>query len=140
MRDFAAAFKRIAAVFNVDEVPEVGMESLQQYREYLLRHFDKETLLTGREDFLWEEFYLLGPGDKTEYEELKKSRASYTDTFILLDLPKKTIGNHDLIARVKRLSDGKKFDIGLSWLTTKKKRTGKYQLLDDFATWIVNCQ
>lgn len=140
MRDFAGAFKRIAKVFCLAEAPGVGHETLQIYRGHLLRHFDKEALLTGREDFLWEEFYVFGPGDRREYEELKKVRASYTDIFRLIDIPKKTIDGHDLIARVRRESDGKKYEIGLSWLTTKKKRTAAYQLLDDFATWIVNCQ
>jgi len=54
--------------------------------------------------------------------------------------PEQTIGEHDLIAKVKRLSDGKKFEIGLSWLMTNKKKTAAYQVLDDFATWIVNWQ
>ncbi len=140
MRDYKAADKRIASVFGMTTAPEVGKETLQAYRTYLLQHFDKDAVLTGREDFLWEEFYVFGPGDKKEYEELKKSRGSYTDTYVLADIPEKTIGGHDLIARVKRQSDEKKFDIGLSWLTTKKKKTDAYQMLDDFATWIVNCQ
>jgi len=140
MRDYEAAKKRIAKVFGMDEAPEVGKESLQVYRSYLHRYLDKEAVLTGREDFLWEEFYVFGPGDKNEYEELKKSRASYTDLFALIDIPEKTIGEYDLIAKVKRLSDGKKFEIGLSWLTTKKKKTDAYQVLDDFATWVVNWQ
>ncbi len=140
MRDYEAARKRIAKVFGMGEAPEVGKESLQVYRSYLLRHLDKEAVLTGREDFLWEEFYVFGPGDKNEYEDLKKSRASYADIFSLIDIPDKTIGDHDLIAKVKRMSDGKKFEIGLSWLTTKKKKTDAYQVLDDFATWVVNWQ
>ncbi len=140
MRDFASAFKRIAAVYDRAEAPEVGKETLQTYRAYLLRNFDRATVLTGREDFNWEEFYLFGLGDKKEYEELKKSRASYTDEFMLIDIPEDTIGDYDLIGRVKRLSDKKRFDIGLSWLTTKTKKTDAYQLLDDFATWICNCQ
>jgi hypothetical protein len=101
---------------------------------------DKEAVLTGREDFLWEEFYVFGPGDKNEYAELKKNRASYTDLFALIDIPEKTIRESDLIAKVKRLSDGKKFEIGLSWLTTKNRKTEAYQILDDFATWVVNWQ
>lgn len=124
----------------MDKAPEVSKESLMTYRSYLLQHLDKEADLTGREDFLWEEFYVFGPGDKNEYEELKKSRASYTDSFALIDIPKETIGGRDLIAKVRRLSDGKIFEIGLSWLTTKNKKTDAYQVLDDFATWIVNWQ
>ncbi len=140
MRDYASVEKRIARVFGTSKAPRVGKESLQIYRSYLLQHLDRVAVLTGREDFLWEEFYLFGPGDKKEYEELKKNRASYTDEFEFINIPKKTIEGHDLIAKVKRLSDGKIFEIGLSWLTTKKKRSEVYQLLDDFATWIVNCQ
>jgi hypothetical protein len=140
MANYRAVWIRIAKVFGSDEEPEVNGKNLQVYRDYLLSRVDRKEILTGREDFLWEEFYLIGPGDKEEYEELKKKRASYTDTFELLDIPKKTIGEHDLIAKVRRLSDGIKFEIGLSWLTTKKKRTATYQLLDDFATWVVNCQ
>jgi len=109
MRDHAAAERRIAAVFGSDKAIEVDKESLQVYRSYLQRHLNKGAVLTGREDFLWEEFYVFGPGDKNEYAELKKSRASYTDLFILIDIPENTIGEHDLIAKVKRLSDGKKF-------------------------------
>ncbi len=140
MRDYASAEKRIARVFGTNKAPRVGKESLQIYRLHLLQHLDRVAVLTGREDFLWEEFYLFGPGDKKEYEELKKNRASYTDEFEFIDISKKTIEGHDLIAKVKRLSDGEIFEIGLSWLTTKKKRSEAYQMLDDFATWIVNCQ
>jgi hypothetical protein len=140
MRELDARFKRIAAIFDADVAPEVGKETLRTYRAFLLRHFNKETILTGREDFIWEEFYLFGPGDEKEYEELKKSRASYTDEFKLIEIPEETIADHDLIARVRRISDGKKFDIGFSLLTTKKKGNDAYRLLDDFATWICNCQ
>ncbi len=140
MSDYEAARKRIASVFGADEAPEVGKETLQVYRLYLLQHFNREAVLTGREDFPWEEFYVFGTGDKNEYEDLKKIRASYTDTFKLIDIPEGTMRGHDLIGRVERLSDGKTFEIGLSWLTTKKKQTEAYQILDDFATWIVNWQ
>ena len=54
----------------------------------------------------------------------------------LIDILENEIEENDLIAKVKRMSDGKSFEIGLSWLTTKK--TKDYQLLDDFATWVVN--
>jgi hypothetical protein len=138
--NYKAARIRIAKVFGTEEVPEVNRKNLLIYRSYLLTRMDREAALTGREDFLWEEFYLFGPGGKEAYEELKKNRASYTDTFELIDIPKKTIGEHDLIAKVKRLSDGKMFEIGLSWLTTKKKKTDAFQSLNDFSIWVVNWQ
>jgi len=139
MADIKAARIRIAKVFGTDEAPEVDKKSLLISRSYLLPCFDKEAVLTGREDFLWEEFYVFGPGDRGEYEKLKKKQASYTDEFELLDILEENVEERDLIARVKRLSDGKTLDIGLSWLTVKTKKTGTYQLLDDFATWAVNC-
>ena len=86
MRDYEAARTRLAKVFGADEAPEVSPKSLLIYRTYLLPCLDKKAVLTGREDFLWEEFYVFGPGDKDEYEMLKKKRASYTDEFELIDI------------------------------------------------------
>jgi len=128
---------RIAQVFGTKEAPEVSQENLLKYRQYLLQHFDRKAVLTGREDFPWEEKYVMGPGSRGEYEKLKKANPSYSDEYELIDISEDEVEEKDLLARVKRLSDGKSFEIGLSWLTTKKK--GKdYQLLDDFATWAVN--
>jgi len=138
MVDIKAARIRIAKVFGTEEAPEVNRKSLLIYRAYLLQRLDQTAVITGREDFLWEEFYVFGPGEKDKYEKLKKKRASYTDEFELIDILGKIVEERDLIARVKRLSDGKTFDIGLSWLTAKEKKTGTYQLFDDFATWVVN--
>ena len=129
--------KRIAKVFGVPEVPEVSAGNLRVYRQYLLQHFDRKVVLTGREDFPWEERYVFGPGNQAEYEKLKRTNASYTDKYELLDILEEVLEN-DLIAQVKRVSDGKQFVIELSWLTTKPKKGKDYQLLDDFATWAVN--
>jgi hypothetical protein len=78
--------KRVASVFGTRDVPEVIGKNLVRYKEYLLRRLDWKTVLTGREDFLWEEFYVFGPGDKGEYENLKKTRPSYTDEYELMDI------------------------------------------------------
>jgi hypothetical protein len=129
---------RIIKVFGTEEVPEVSKENLLKYRKYLLHHLDRKTIFTGREDFPWEEKYVIGPGSRAEYEKLKKTHPSYTDEYELIDILENEIEENDLIAKVKRLSDGKSFEIGLSWLTAKKKKTKNYQLLDDFATWVVN--
>jgi hypothetical protein len=128
---------RIAAVFGTNEIPEVSKKDLLRYRTYLLQHFDRKMVLTGREDFSWEEKYVFGLGNRSEYEKLKKTKPSYTDEYELVDISDE-VEENDLLARVKRLSDGKSFEIGLSWLTTKKKKGKDYQLLDDFATWVVN--
>lgn len=130
--------RRIMEVFGSDEVPEVNEESLLLYRQYLIDRFDKTCVLTGREDFPWEETYIFGGGNKKEYERLKKTKPSYRDQYQLIDISEREIAENDLIADVKRLSDGKHFQIGLSWLTSKAKKGKDYQLLDDFATWVAN--
>jgi hypothetical protein len=129
---------RICKVFRTRKVPRVSKENLLTYRKYLLRHLDRKAILTGREDFLWEEKYVLGGWSRAEYEKLKKTRPSYTDEYELIDILEEDLPENDLIAQVKRLSNGKVFEIGLSWLTAKKEKTKGYQLLDDFATWVVN--
>ena len=42
---------RLAAIFGLDHVPEVTESTLRHYRAYLLQHFDRTTVLTGRKDF-----------------------------------------------------------------------------------------
>jgi hypothetical protein len=129
---------RIAKVFGAEEVPEVSEENLLKYREYLLQNLDRKAILTGREDFPWEEQYVLGPGSRAEYEKLKRTNPSYTDEHELIDILEEIIEENDLIAKVKRIPDEKHFEIGLTWLDTKKKKSKDHQLLDDFATWAVN--
>ena len=127
--------KRIHAILGDDN--ERTIQNVERYRSYLLKNLPMPTTLTGIEDFPWEEPYILGGWDKQEYEELKKSNPSYTDLFEL-----QTLGppdeDEDIVAKVKRLSDGKIFEIGLSWLCSKDKKSHAYMLLDDYATWHVN--
>jgi hypothetical protein len=42
---------RIIKPFGVEEVPEDSKENLLKYRKYLFQHLDRETILSGREDF-----------------------------------------------------------------------------------------
>ena len=129
---------RIASALGTDEVPEVDEVHLRTYIKHLLAHLDKSTVLTGREDFPWEEKYVFGHANEAEYERLKKTNPSYTDEFQLLDILPEEPEADDLIASIKRLSDEKTFTIGLSWLTTKNEQHKDFLLLDDFATWVAN--
>jgi hypothetical protein len=130
--------ERIAKVFGLSSVPKVNKNNLLKYGHHLLSHLDKNTILTGREDFPWEEMYVFGQGNQKEYEQLKKSNPSYKDEFLLLDISKTKIEDNDLTTSIKRISDGKIFSLGLSWLTTKDIKCMDYQLLDDYATWQTN--
>ncbi len=46
----------------------------RKYLKYLKSNIQLPCLLTGLEDFLWEERYVFGFGDEEEYEELKKTK------------------------------------------------------------------
>ncbi len=100
--------------------------------------------VTGIEDFRWEEFYVVGPGDKKEYENLRRNQPSYEDIFELLAVEKEAysewmmFGSQDLAAHVRRKSDGKEFYLGLAEIETVDKESKNYQLIDDYAVWFVN--
>ena len=100
--------------------------------------------VTGIEDFRWEEFYVFGPGNQKEYDKLKKTKPSYTDKYELLGIDRDVqsewmlFWDDDIGARVRRISDGKKFVLGLSELKAVDKKSQNYQLLDDFSVWLVN--
>ena len=69
-----------------EECFEVNLANFNKYIKYLKKEVLLPCELTGRIDFRWEEYYVWGPGDPEEYEELKKTRASYTDKFQLISL------------------------------------------------------
>ena len=80
----------------------------QRWRTYLLKRLALPIRVTGIEDFPWEEPYVFGGWSKSEYEELKKTQPSYTDTFELIDIGE--LQEHDdLDSQVKRISEGKVF-------------------------------
>ena len=109
----------------------------ERWRRYLLDHIPLPIRVTGIEDFPWEEPYIFGVWDEEEYAELKKTRPSYTDTFELVDIGGPEAYD-DLVACIKRESDGKKFYIGLSWLRTVKKDDPLYTTLHDYSVWLCN--
>jgi hypothetical protein len=77
---------------------------------------------------------VFGGWDPKEYEELKLEQPSYTDIYELLAIGPAADGE-DLNAEVKRLSDGKVFDLGLSWLRPCDQESAAYTAMDDYATW-----
>jgi hypothetical protein len=133
--------QRITDIFGVKEVPDVTPETLARYLAYLKQHLTFPCQLTGIEDlgcFSWEEYYTFGPGSKKDYEQLKKKRASYTDTYELLGFDDEVDPEDGILVHVRRLSDKKKFTLTLSDLQATDEQTKNYQLLDDFAVWFVN--
>lgn len=131
--------KRIKIVFhNKTEDCLKRMETIGIYKEYLVHQLSYPLELTGIEDFNWEEFYVFGPGNPKEYEKLKKTNPSFTDSFNLIKIDELYDEYYGLIAIVKRNSDNKKFKIPLADLKATNKRLKNYKLLDDYSVWFIN--
>ena len=97
----------------------------------------------GSEDFNWEERYVVGGLDPREYKRLKKTQPSYTDCYELLEIMTDVrspwmLFDGDLAARVRRLSDGKSFVLGLSELEAVDRKSANAELLRDYSCWFVN--
>ena len=129
--------ERISSIFG-GEIPDVTEESLATYLTYLKEHIELPCELTGIEDFDWEEYYVIGPGDQKEYERLKKTKPSYTDKYDLLSLADEVDGWVGILVNVKRVSDKKKFTLPFAELEATDERSKDYQLLDDYSVWFVN--
>lgn len=94
--------------------------------------------MTGIEDFSWEERYIFGPGSKAEYEKLKRTQPSYTDTFELLGFEEEVDEGYGILVKVKRVSDKKKFTMALADLEATNEQSANYQFLNDYSVWYVN--
>ncbi len=129
---------RIASILNAEDVPEVNDTTLKIYLQYIKENVDPACELTGIEDFDWEEYYILGPGDKKEHEELRKTNPSYMDRFKMLSLYNDPDGEYGILVNLRRISDNKKFTLPLADLQATAKNTMSYQILDDYSVWFVN--
>jgi len=118
-------------------------DTLNVLFEHLKANLQLPCEVTGTEDFRWEEPYVLGGRSQQEYKRLKKTQPSYTDNYDLLDIEQGwrsewMMFDEDIVAKVRRKSDGKEFDIGLAELRVTDKKSPSFQLVDDYAVWLVN--
>ena len=137
MTDTEAQETRIEQILGEDYL-NVSDESLEMYRSYLQKNIVIPCELTGIEDFRWEEFYILGPGDKKEYEEFKKTRPSYQDVYTFISFDDQIEDMEGLMVKVKRISDRQHFVLPLADLKATAKKSPNYQLIHDYAVWHVN--
>lgn len=130
--------KRIAQIFEKEEPPEVKEKTLKIFLKHRRQSVEFPCMLTGTEDFEWEEFYIIGPGSKKEHEQLRKTQASYLDTFELIDFVMDPDAEEGIHAQVKRLSDNKIFILPLDYLKVKPRKSKNFSLIDDYGVWFVN--
>lgn len=138
-KDFDKQEQRIESVFpkRINDISK-QTKTLNIYKRFLENNLDFPVKLTGIEDFNWEEFYIFGPGDKKDYEELKKTRPSYKDIYNLTRIDDHIEEDYGLFAKVTRISDRKRFQIPLADLKAVDEKSKNYQLLDDYSVWCVN--
>lgn len=129
--------KRIEQILGKFDV-NVSKKSTSKYMAFLERNVEIPCRLIGIEDFPWEEYYVLGPGNKKEYEKLKQQQPSFTDIFDFIGFESDLDENNGILVKVKRLSDSKKFVLPLADLKTTEEGSKNFELLDDYAVWFVN--
>lgn len=116
----------------------VTEETQNKFYKYLLEHIKYPCIVTGTEDFSWEEPYVLGIFDDKEYQELKKTKPSYTDRYYLKG-PVKIIDDlYGIIAKVRRISDNRLFELPLWDLKTADKQDSNASLLEAYSFWMTN--
>ncbi len=137
-----AQFERIKKAFIHDEIPPVSASTIKMYFKYLKNNLTCPCLLTGIESigfFRWEERFSFGYGSQDEYEQLKKKKGSFRDTYELTEFDA-IADNWDILVNVYRIPRRKKFTIPLSELQAVDKASKNYQLLNDYTVWRVNWQ
>lgn len=134
---------RIAKIVGDDEVSSFE-DGVEKFYHHLQKSMQLPCDVTGVEDFRWEEYYVIGPGDPQEHERLRQNQPSFRDTFELIaieaDVDSEWMLFHgeDLAGHVRRRSDGKEFYLGLAELKAVARKSRNYQLLHDYAVWFVN--
>lgn len=134
---FEKRIKRIMVILGSEKL-EGSKANLSAYLNYLKNNVNLPCLLTGIEEFEWEEYYAFGPGNKKEYEKLKKTKASHTDTFKLISFKDLLSEEEGIFVDVQRVTDNKKFTLPLSYLEAMDEESANAELFDDYAVWFVN--
>ena len=129
--------ERISSILNSEDY-SVNEENQIIYFEYLGKNIQKPCIMTGMEDFDWEEPYVLGGWSQKEYKKLKLTKPSYTDQFELISFVDEIDDWKGIFVKVKRLSDNKKFDLPLWDLKVIDNKSPNYLLISDYSSWMTN--
>jgi hypothetical protein len=133
--------QRIFSVIGGEDVD--SKTAFRRWHKHLTTSLTLPCDVTGIEDFQWEEFFVCGPGDRSEYKELRMTRPSHRDVFELTAVEVDAASEWCLVpdelkAHVRRKTDGKRFVLGLSELKSTDRRSKNYQVLHDYSVWLVN--
>jgi len=131
------ADKRIAQILDVED-NSVNEENHQKYLNYLKAAVKNPCLLTGIEDFDWEEPFLFGKGKKSEYEKLRKTNPSYQDEFELVEFANELDEKKGVMVNVKRVLDDQEFTLPLWDLKTTDITYPNYLIVSDYSAWMTN--
>ena len=139
--DYDAALERIEAIIG-DDVDDTE-QAISVLAKHLQARLELPCEVTGIEDFRWEEPYVFGGWSPREYKRLKKTQPSYRDRFTLFAIEhgpssEWMLFEEDIAAHVVRVSDGRKFILGLSELKATDQSSPNHQLLRDYAVWLAN--
>jgi len=140
-RDFDAEETSIRSILGDAETDFARAREV--WLKHLNQHLSFPCELTGIEDFQWEEPYVIGGWDQREYKRLKKNQPSYSDKYELLSLDPEAISEwmmfgEDIAAKVRRISDGKEFILGLAELKACDRNSPNRELIHYFSVWLVN--
>ena len=130
---------RISDILKSEDI-SVNMEKQKKYFEYLIKKIEKPCLLTGMEDFEWEDPYLFGGWIQKEYAKLKLTQPSYTDQFELLGFVDEVDDWKGILVKVKRVADNKEFVLPLWDLKVIDDKSPNYLLVSDYSSWMTNYQ
>ena len=130
---------RISDILKSDDT-SVNTKNQKIYLEYLINKIQKPCLLTGMEDFEWEEPYLFGGWSQKEYAKLKLTQPSYTDQFELLGFVDELNVWKGILVKVKRVADNKEFVLPLWDLKVMDDKSPNYLLVSDYSSWMTNYQ
>ena len=114
---------------------KVNQTNLKKYLKYLKQNLAIPCLVTGVEEFEWEEYYTVGPGSQKEYQKLKKTQPSYTDEFNILKLDNKLDVEHGILAVLERTTDNLKFTLPLAELEGVAEDSVDAKLLQYYGIW-----
>ncbi len=131
------ADKRISLILAAEDT-SVNEENQAKYLDYLKTAVKNPCILTGIEDFDWEEPFLFGKGKKSEYEKLRETNPSYQDEFELISFVDEIDEKKGVMVTVKRLSDEKEFNLPLWDLKTADLKYPNYLIISDYSSWMTN--